>query len=32
MNVHVFGGALSISCSNYALPKTVADNKTGYVN
>ena len=28
MNVHVFGGALSPSFSNYALWKTAADNET----
>ena len=27
MNVHVFGGASSSSCSNYALRKTAADNE-----
>ena len=30
MNVHVFGGASSLSCSNYALRKTAADNETKY--
>ena len=30
MNVHVFGGASSPSCSNYALCKTAADNETKY--
>ena len=30
MNVHVFGGASSPSCSNYALQKTAADNETKY--
>ena len=27
INVHVFGGTLSPSCSNYALRRTAADNK-----
>ena len=30
MNVHVFGGASSPSCSNYALRKTAADNENKY--
>ena len=30
MNVYVFGGASSPSCSNYALQKTAADNETKY--
>ena len=30
MNVHVFGGASSPSCSNYALRKTAANNETKY--
>ena len=30
MNVYVFGGASSLSCSNYALRKTAADNETKY--
>ena len=30
MNGHDFGGASSLSCSNYALQKTAADNETKY--
>ena len=30
MNVHVFGGTSSPSCSNYALKKTALDNKLNY--
>ena len=30
MNVHVFGGTSSLSCSNYALRKTAAYNETKY--
>ena len=32
MTVHVFGGASSPSCSNFALRKTASDNRSEYAS